>query len=104
MGPGILLGLAIKVMTYYDDVIMRTIIDLPEEQIQALDRWCRRDGISRAEAIRRAIAQTVTVQSAADTGQAFGLWRDRPVDGVVYQRRVRKEWERKPVTTSRRLK
>jgi hypothetical protein len=80
-------------MTTYDDV-MRTIIDLPADQLQALDRLCRREGISRAEAIRRAVADQVGPQQRAEAGQAFGLWKRRPVDGVTYQRRVRREWDR----------
>ena len=39
-------------MTRYDAVIMRTIIALPTEQVTDLDALCRRDGISRAEAVR----------------------------------------------------
>jgi hypothetical protein len=35
---------------------MRTIVDLPEEQIKALDTYRKRHGISRAEAVRRAVA------------------------------------------------
>jgi polyphosphate kinase len=41
-------------MTYYDDAV-RTIIELPEDQLGALDGICRRESISRAEAIRRAV-------------------------------------------------
>lgn len=79
-------------MTCYDDV-MRTIIDLPPAQLDALDAWCRRDGISRAEAIRRAVAGAVGQQTAAGRQAAFGLWRDRQgPDGLAYQRRLRREW------------
>ncbi len=42
-------------MTYYDDA-MRTIVDLPDEQVEALAELCEREKISRAEAIRRAVA------------------------------------------------
>ena len=41
----------------YDDVIMRTIIDLPEEQVRGLAALCEAQGISRAEAVRRAVAR-----------------------------------------------
>ena len=34
---------------------VRTIVDLPEEQIRKLTLLCRRERISRAEAIRRAV-------------------------------------------------
>jgi len=72
---------------------MRTIIELPEEQIVALDTLCRRDGISRAEAIRRAVARHLQAERAAEPDRAFGLWRARPVDGLRYERRLRREWD-----------
>jgi hypothetical protein len=79
-------------MTCYDDV-MRTIIDLPEDQLHALDGICRRDEISRAEAIRRAVALLVRQRGAGASGVAFGLWRGkRRIDGLSYQKRLRSEW------------
>jgi hypothetical protein len=79
-------------MTWYDDA-MRTIIDLPPEQLEALDGICRRDGISRAEAIRQAVALLTRERGASRSGVAFGLWRGkRQVDGLEYQERLRREW------------
>jgi hypothetical protein len=76
-----------------DDDAMRTIIDLPEDQLDALDRICRRDSISRAEAIRCAVDLLVRDRAAAASQTAFGLWRaSRPVDGLKYQERLRHEW------------
>ncbi len=72
---------------------MRTIIDLPSAQLDALDAWCRRDGISRAEAIRRAVAATVGQQAAGGREAAFGLWRDRTIDGLAWQQQMRAEWD-----------
>ena len=73
---------------------MRTIIELPNEQVQALDAVCKREGISRAEAIRRAVA-VYNRQQIVDTRPAFGLWKGRRgvTDGVGYQRRARREWD-----------
>jgi hypothetical protein len=82
-------------MTCYDDV-MRTIIDLPEDQLEALDAVCRRDEISRAEAIRRAVAAMIRLRPAAEREGAFGLWRGRREDAVAYQRRLRREWAPPP--------
>lgn len=70
---------------------MRTIIDVPADQLDALDDVCRRDGISRAEAIRRAVALLLR-QRAGAPEQAFGLWRGRKVDGLAYERGLREEW------------
>jgi predicted transcriptional regulator len=79
---------------------MRTIIDLPDEQLDALDGICRREQISRAEAIRRAVAHFVRQRDAGASGLAFGLWRGaRRADGLRYQQRLRREWGgRKPRT------
>ncbi len=81
-------------MTWYDDVIVRTIIDLPEDQLQELSEICRRDGISRAEAIRQAVAVHVQRQRRAGPSPAFGLWHARKLNALVYERRLRREWER----------
>lgn len=79
---------------------MRTIIELPPDQLEALEVLCSRDGISRAEAIRRAVASFVVQSGASSAGQAFGLWRGRRESGLEYQERLRKEWDGK--TTRRR--
>ena len=71
---------------------MRTIIDLPDAAREALDALCRRDGISRAEAVRRAVATLVRLARASGPDPAFGLWRGRAVDGLAYERRLRQEW------------
>ena len=73
---------------------MRTIIELPAAQLDALDALCRRDGISRAEAIRRAVAAMVAGATTAGRAAAYGLWRDRGIDGLTYARRLRAEWDR----------
>jgi metal-responsive CopG/Arc/MetJ family transcriptional regulator len=78
-------------MTAYDDV-MRTIIELPEDQIRDLAELCRRERISRAEAIRRAVAEYARRRNAGDARKAFGLWRARRRDGLAYERRLRREW------------
>ena len=80
---------------------MRTIIELPEAQLDALDALCRREKISRAEAIRRAVAAHVGHASAAARASAFGLWRDRGIDALAYERRLRTEWEPASVRPSR---
>ena len=72
---------------------MRTIIELHAEQLDGLDVVCRRDSISRAEAIRRAIDAMIAREEPA-RAKAFGLWRGRGIDGVEYQETLRKEWER----------
>jgi hypothetical protein len=72
---------------------MRTIIDLPADQLEALDSLCAREGISRAEGVRRAVAEHVRQHQSDRAGQAFGIWRARAVDGLAYEQRLRREWD-----------
>lgn len=71
---------------------MRTIIELPEEQLSGLDGWCRREGISRAEAIRRAVAAMLAERAKGDAAGAFGIWRDRAAEALAEQEEIRNEW------------
>ena len=82
--------------------LMRTIIELPAAQIDALDALCRRERISRAEAIRQAVAAHVGRASAQARASAFGLWRDRGIDGLAYERSLREEWHRGEIAGSRK--
>ena len=72
---------------------MRTIIELPSDQLDALEALCKREAISRAEAIRRAVAAFVQQNGASAGRHAFGLWQDRPETGLEYQEQARKEWD-----------
>ena len=71
---------------------MRTVIELPEEQLRQLADVCRREGLSRAEVIRRAVADYLDARHVRDGDDVFGLWRDRNLDGLQYERRSRREW------------
>ena len=87
-------GLDAHVMPSYDDG-MRTIVEIPDEQLRALDAWRRTRGMTRAEAVRRAVAGLLQdedeVRTAVDS--AFGLWRGRDIDGLAEQDRLRAEWD-----------
>jgi Ribbon-helix-helix protein, copG family len=80
-----------RMMPLYD-AGMRTIIEIPEAQLHALRDLCRREKVSRAEAIRRAVADYARSKQAGAGQQAFGLWRRRRLDGLAYQRRLRRGW------------
>jgi metal-responsive CopG/Arc/MetJ family transcriptional regulator len=71
---------------------MRTIIDLPSEHVDSLDEIGTRERLSRAEVIRRAVAQYIQEHRLSADDDAFGLWRDRELEGVSYQRKLRREW------------
>jgi hypothetical protein len=60
---------------------MREVVDLPDEQLAALDSWRATRGMSRAEAIKQALEAT------------FGLWKARLLDGLAEQERLRAEWD-----------
>jgi len=53
---------------------MRTIVDIPVAQLKGLDELCAALGISRAEAVRRAVDQFLKQQSR-EAVDGFGLWR-----------------------------
>ncbi len=55
---------------------MRALVDIPDEQVDALARIASAERVSRA---------------ALDGNDAFGLWSANE-DGLAYQDRVRGEW------------
>jgi len=71
---------------------MRTIVDLPEKQIEALKRMSEASRSSRAELVRRAIDEYLARHLPAQDDEAFGIWRKRKIDGLDYQDRMRDEW------------
>lgn len=75
-------------------------MDLPNAHVEAMDALRAREGISRAEVVRRAVAEHLK-RHQPDAGGAFGLWRDRRVDGVEYQQLLRREWDRPQGRTRR---
>ena len=72
---------------------MRALVDIPDDQIGALMDIARREGVSRAEVIRRAISTFTAARAVAPDARtrAFGLWAAGE-DGLAYQRRLRAEW------------
>lgn len=88
---------------------MRTIVDIPEESLKALAVYCQAEGVSRAEAVRRAVdffqksfAQQTAAAKEAERqkvlNETFGAWADDPLwkgrDAVEYVRALRAEWDR----------
>jgi metal-responsive CopG/Arc/MetJ family transcriptional regulator len=73
---------------------MRTLVDIPDDQIAELNRLAEREKVSRAALVRRAIADLLT--SKRQTRQevldaTFGIRPDME-DGLAYQERLRSEW------------
>jgi hypothetical protein len=73
---------------------MRTIVDLPEGALEALDRLRAQRGVSRAALVREAVEAFLEAQGPVGRGAAFGAW-DRGEDGLAMQRRLRSEWQRR---------
>ena len=71
---------------------MRTIIQLPDEQAEQLAEGSRNKGISRAEAVRRALTRYLDEHRRRRQEDVFGMWRGRSEDGLDYERQLRKEW------------
>ena len=72
---------------------MRTVIDVPDQLIDSLDRVSGTEQRSRAALIREAIAEFLRKRSGPSAEAAFGLWKDRKTDGLRYQNGLRTEWE-----------
>lgn len=70
---------------------MRALVDIPDKQIDDLTVICEAKKLSRAEAIRQAIALYIE-RNKPGAVDAFGLWKNRKVDGLAYQEQVRSEW------------
>ena len=78
--------------------MIRTIISLDEESKEWLDRQARQENISTAELIRIAVKQYRAEKKAEAPSiddllkQTSGIWKAG--DGLTYQRRLRKEWQK----------
>jgi metal-responsive CopG/Arc/MetJ family transcriptional regulator len=72
---------------------MRTLVDIPEKELEELNTLSRSRNLSRAELIRQAVSGFLA-QNKAGLENSFGLWKTRDEDGVEYQEKLRREWER----------
>lgn len=76
---------------------MTTTVEIPPEQVEALDRIAAREHTSRDALVQGLIAEFVAksaIKRAAvsDIDRFFGLWSDRAIDGLAHQERLRSEW------------
>lgn len=83
---------------------MRTIVDLPEEQVKALDKIGEHESLSRAELVRQAVDLYLKQTKKKKAGGIVGpdirgsvtpgdpnFWDG--LDGVEWQRKMRAEWD-----------
>jgi metal-responsive CopG/Arc/MetJ family transcriptional regulator len=71
---------------------MRTIVEIPDEQLGELSRFCDEQNISRAEAVRRAVSQLIKDNSPKRKDVGFGIWRERRLDSRKFVEKLRSEW------------
>jgi hypothetical protein len=89
---------------------MRTIVDLPEDHVKALDSIGERHDLSRTELVRRAVAAYLeNEQKAAKSklDQYFGILKGshlfEGMDGLAWQKKMRAEWDDRDAAIDRRL-
>ena len=76
--------------------MIRTVISLDEESKEWLDQQARAENVSTAEIIRTAVRKyrdekkREALPLSELLKQTRGMWKGE--DGLVYQRRLRKEW------------
>ena len=71
---------------------MRTLVDIPEEDIALLDALAARDKCSRAATIREAVRLYLANSASSDwIERGYGYWADRAeiADGLAYQAAIR---------------
>jgi len=68
----------------------RTIIDIPDTQLRDLDAMCETLGISRAEAVRRAIV--MFLRDGLESNDGFGLWRADDARADEARRALERRW------------
>jgi metal-responsive CopG/Arc/MetJ family transcriptional regulator len=76
---------------------MRTLVDLPENELKQLTKLSKAEKVSRAHLVRCAIHDYIEKRKAKkpDTlDESFGMWADRGIDGLEYQLKIRSEWDR----------
>ena len=71
---------------------MRTLIDIPEEDLKLLSQVAKKLSVSRAEFVRQAVATSLAPHRQKMNHAAFGSWPEFSEDGVAYQERMRAEW------------
>lgn len=72
---------------------MKALLEIETEQVDLLKEFCARDGISRAEAIRRAIDYYgKNMLPAAPLDVHFGYFKGRKIDADKYVDELRDEW------------
>lgn len=75
---------------------MRTLIDIEKEKLQALTVLAKKNHVSRASLVRKAIDNFLELSPPQQKSQkAFGLLKSRPhLEGLDFQKKLRSEWDK----------
>ncbi|MCX4083406.1 ribbon-helix-helix domain-containing protein [Rickettsia hoogstraalii] len=73
---------------------MRTIINIADSQIKILDQLSKKKKVSIDKIIRQALASYIANHDHNNKAfeNAFGLWKDKNLDSLEYQTKLRNEW------------
>jgi metal-responsive CopG/Arc/MetJ family transcriptional regulator len=71
----------------------RTLVGFSDRDLLELDALSALKQVPRAELIRQAVgAYLEKLRPADNSDDAFGLWKDKKIDGLAYQKKLRDEW------------
>jgi Ribbon-helix-helix protein, copG family len=73
---------------------MRILVDVPENELEALNSLSASKSVSRAELVRQAVKAFVDANRSAPALDGFGLWKSKGIDTDEYLRKIRAEWDR----------
>jgi predicted transcriptional regulator len=76
----------------FGETMGRILLDLSDEAVRRLEALKQRRNLSRAELLREAVDEYLERQTQYVVNDAFGLWGERVVDGLEYERKLREEW------------
>ncbi len=71
---------------------MRMTVNIPDEDIGALDALAKTAKASREELILKAVSSLLRPGTKPIPRHAFGAWGNSEVDGLTYERELRDEW------------
>jgi metal-responsive CopG/Arc/MetJ family transcriptional regulator len=71
----------------------RTLVGFSDRDLSELDALSALRQVPRAELIRQAVgAYLDKIRPADNADDAFGLWKNKKIDGLVYQKKLRDDW------------
>lgn len=70
----------------------RILVDLPDSRLEELAAIVEIEHRPRAAIIRDAIEAYISQRKGSLGADAFGLWKNKKVDGLAYEQELRSEW------------